>query len=25
VAGEGVSLTVNGREAEIPLTGYQHF
>jgi len=25
VAGEGVSLTVNGREVGIPLTGYQHF
>ncbi|HET7084555.1 MAG TPA: thiamine-phosphate kinase [Rhizomicrobium sp.] len=25
VAGEGVSLTVNGRDIGIPLTGYQHF
>jgi thiamine-monophosphate kinase len=25
VPGEGVSLTVNGRVIELPLTGYQHF
>jgi thiamine-monophosphate kinase len=25
MAGEGVSLMVNGRDAAIPLTGYQHF
>lgn len=25
VAGEGVSLTVNGQDIGIPLTGYQHF
>jgi thiamine-monophosphate kinase len=25
VAGEGVSLTVNGQEVGVPLTGYQHF
>jgi thiamine-monophosphate kinase len=25
MAGEGVRLTVNGQEAGIPLTGYQHF